>query len=217
MIDDAVAVVVRNLRVRRVSHGAGHATSPRFPSMQSVRLLPIPSCTATTARWLAGIRFGSSCILTSPSSHSPGGLWGGQSIDSIYSGQSRSRNPILARLLTDVPFHRSRRTVAANAGSGIPRMLGQMTQNGLPAPRFSSVPAEFVTVLDRFGLLNPETRDWLDSLGHRIRTPIGDSALALIHHLRFRDRRRTASATGDRHHRCAERARRTREFEPGNE
>lgn len=50
------------------------------------------------------------------------------------------------------------------------------SENGLPAPRFSSVPAEFVAVLDRFGLLNPETRDWLDSLDNRVRTPIGDNA-----------------------------------------
>ncbi len=115
--------------------------------------------------------------------HSPGGLWGGRDVESIFDGQSRSRNQLLARLLTEVPFADRDETVGENAGSGIPRMLGEMTQNGLPAPRFQSTPASFVTVLDRFGLLNPETREWLDSIGDRQRTTIGDNALALIHHL----------------------------------
>ena len=183
MIDDAVAVVVRNLRVRRVSHGAGARNVPEIP-IDAIREAIANSVMHRDYSPMArGDQVRIELYPDRLEVHSPGGLWGGQSIDSIYSGQSRSRNPILARLLTDVPFTGRDETVGENAGSGIPRMLGQMTQNGLPAPRFSSVPAEFVTVLDRFGLLNPETRDWLDSLGHRIRTPIGDSALALIHHL----------------------------------
>jgi len=183
MIDDAVAAVVRNLRVRRVSHGAGARNVPEIPIDASREAITNSVMHRDYSPMARGDQVRVELYPDHLEVHSPGGLWGGQSINAIFAGQSRSRNSVLARLLTDVPFTDRDETVGENAGSGIPRMLGEMTRNGLPAPRFSSVPAEFVAVLDRFGLLNPETRDWLDSLDNRVRTPIGDNALALIHHL----------------------------------
>ena len=183
MIDDAVSVVVRNLRVRRVSKGAGAQDVPEIP-IDAIREAIANAVTHRDYSELArGDQVRVELYPDRLEVHSPGGLWGGRDVESIFDGQSRSRNQLLARLLTEVPFADRDETVGENAGSGIPRMLGEMTQNGLPAPRFQSTPASFVTVLDRFGLLNPETREWLDSIGGRQRTTIGDSALALIHHL----------------------------------
>ncbi|WP_035734651.1 ATP-binding protein [Gordonia polyisoprenivorans] len=182
MIDDAVTAVTRNLRVRRVSKGAGASDLPEIP-IDAIREAITNAVTHRDYSEMArGDQVRVELYPDRLEVHSPGGLWGGRGIDSIFDGESRSRNQVLARLLTEVPFTNRDETVGENAGSGIPRMLGEMTQNGLPAPRFHSTPASFVTVLDRFGLLNPETRDWLDSIGGR-RTNTGDNALALIHHL----------------------------------
>lgn len=56
-----------------------------------------------------------------------------------------------------------------------------MTGNGLRAPEFQSYPARFVVSLDRFGILNPDVREWLASLDigelHREQ----EFALALMH------------------------------------
>ena len=104
MIDDAVAVVVRNLRVRRVSHGAGARNVPEIP-IDAIREAIANSVMHRDYSPMArGDQVRIELYPDRLEVHSPGGLWGGQSIDSIYSGQSRSRNPILARLLTDVPF-----------------------------------------------------------------------------------------------------------------
>ncbi|HEY5854179.1 MAG TPA: ATP-binding protein [Aldersonia sp.] len=183
MIDDAVAAVMRNLRVRRVSKGAGAQDVPEIP-IDAVREA---LANALTHRDYSQIARGDQVrVELYPDRlevHSPGGLWGGRGLESVFDGESHSRNQLLARLLTEIPFADRDEKVCENAGSGIPRMLGEMTRNGLPAPRFRSSPSAFVAVLDRFGLLNPETRDWLDSMGGRPRTREGDSALALIHHL----------------------------------
>ncbi len=183
MIDDAVAVVVRNLRVRRVSRGAGAEDVPEIP-IDAIREALVNAVTHRDYAELArGDQVRVELYPDRLEVHSPGGLWGGRGIEHIFDGESHSRNQVLARLLTDVPFRGRDEKVCENAGSGIPRMLGEMTGTGLPAPRFRTTPASFVTVLDRFGLLNPETRDWLDRIGGGPRSREGDAALALIHHL----------------------------------
>lgn len=183
MIDDAVAAVLRNLRVRRVVVGTGARDIPEIP----VGAIREAMTNAVTHRDYSALARGEQVrVELFPDRlevHSPGVLWGGRGIDQIFDGGSRSRNESLARLLTEVPFADRDETVGENAGSGIPRMLGEMTGNGLPAPRFASRPSSFVTVLDRFGLMNPETRDWLEGLGGSPRSDTEDMALALLHHL----------------------------------
>ena len=180
IIDDSVAVVVRNLRVRRVSKGAGAQDIPEIP-IDAIREAIANALTHRDYSELArGDQVRIELYPDRLEVHSPGGLWGGYGIDSIFDGRSHSRNQLLARLLTEVPFADRDESVCENAGSGVPRMLGGMLLSGLPAPKFTSTPAAFVTTLDRFGLLNPKTRDWLDQIGGRARSTVGDSALAMI-------------------------------------
>lgn len=183
MVDDTVAAVLRNLRVRRVSRGAGAEDVPEIP-VDAIREAVV---NAVTHRDYSPHSLGDQVrVELYPDRlevHSPGGLWGGRGIDQIFEGGSQSRNQTLARLLTDVPFRNRDETVCENAGSGIPRMLGEMTRSGLPAPRFFGTASRFVVTLDRFGLLNPETRTWLDTLGEGKWNREQECALALMHHL----------------------------------
>ncbi|EGD54496.1 transcriptional regulator [Gordonia neofelifaecis NRRL B-59395] len=183
MVDDAVRAVVRNLRVRRVSRGVGAEDVPEIP-IAAIREAIVNAVMHRDYSDLArGDQVRVELYPDRLEVHSPGVLWGGQTIESIHRGSSRSRNQVLARLLTDVPFTDRDETVGENAGYGIPRMQGEMTRNGLPSPRFRTTWASFVTELDRFGLMNPETRDWLDGLGGGRRTDMQDHALAVLHHL----------------------------------
>ena len=183
MIDDAVNAVVRNLRVRRVVVGAGARDVPEIP-VGAIREAITNAVMHRDYSVLArGDQVRVELFPDRLEVHSPGVLWGGRGIAQIYDGGSRSRNETLARLLTDVPFSDRDETVGENAGSGIPRMLGEMTQQGLPAPRFTSTTSSFITELDRFGLLNPETTAWLDGIGGPLRSETQDKALALLYHL----------------------------------
>ncbi|WP_024794018.1 ATP-binding protein [Tomitella biformata] len=183
IVDDAVAAVIRNLQVRRVSRGAGAEDVPEIP-VDAIREALV---NAVSHRDYSAHAIGDQVLVELYPDrleiHSPGGLWGGRGIENLFDGGSQSRNQVLARLLTDVPFRNRDETVCENAGSGIPRMLGEMTRHGLPAPRFPITASQFVVTLDRFGLLNPETRSWLDALGGGERSREQESALALMHHL----------------------------------
>ncbi|WP_084222301.1 ATP-binding protein [Rhodococcus sp. Chr-9] len=181
MVDDAVSVVQRNLQVRRVSRGAGAEDVMEIPA-DAIREAIVNAVTHRdySARAL-GVQVRVELYPDRLEVHSPGGLWGGRGIERIYEGGSYSRNEVLARLLTDVPFRDRNETVCENAGSGIPRMWGEMTSNGLPAPRFRSIPAQFTATLDRFGILNPDMRHWLDSLGVSGLSREQEFALALLH------------------------------------
>ena len=81
--------------------------------------------------------------------HSPGGVWGGQSIDDLLRGGSHSRNAVLANLLADAQLRGSHESVAENKGTGLRRMVGLMRNAGLPNPEFIDSVSEFVVVLRR--------------------------------------------------------------------
>lgn len=180
MVDDAVAVIRRNLRTRRVGTGAGRADRLEIP-LPAIREALV---NAITHRDYSSYALGDQVLVELYPDRlvirSPGGLWGGRRIETIEDGRSRSRNTVLSKLLMDVTFRDRDESLCENAGSGIPRMLGEMTNSGLPAPKFSSGISEFVVQLDRFGLLNPEVNAWLQTLPGPERTHEQDCALTMM-------------------------------------
>ncbi|AKK04279.1 ATP-binding protein [Corynebacterium epidermidicanis] len=107
----------------------------------------------------------------------PGGLWGGRTEENLVDGRSVTRNEALASILSHLHNARNER-IAENQGSGIPAMIRAMTQHGLSAPRFKNNISSFQVTLRRFGLLDTEAQEWLESRGHQ-RSPIADVALIL--------------------------------------
>ncbi|RJT89102.1 transcriptional regulator [Cryobacterium melibiosiphilum] len=181
MVDDAVRAVLSNLKVRRVSRGAGASDEPEIP-VDAVREA---IANALTHRDYSGFAVGDQVRVEIYPDRlevwSPGGIWGGRRVVDLFDGNSRSRNQILASLLTEVPFPDRDETVCENAGSGILRMAGALGGMGLPAPRFTATSTSMTVTLDRHGLLNPEMSTWLSAIGAGSLDPDAQRTLALVH------------------------------------
>ncbi|GMA28722.1 ATP-binding protein [Arenivirga flava] len=165
MVDEAVRAVLGNLRTRRVSRGAGAADEAEIP----VDALRESITNALTHRdyssWALGDQVRIEMFPDRVEVRSPGGIWGGRRVTDLYDGSSRSRNALLATMLTETPLPDRDESVSENAGSGIPRMIGALGRAGLPAPRFDATVTSFTVVLDRHGLLSPEINAWLEQIG----------------------------------------------------
>ncbi len=181
MVDDAVRAVLGNLWLRRVSRGAGASDEPEIP----VDAIREAIANALTHRDYSTFAKGDQVRVEMYPDRveiwSPGGIWGGRRVVDLYDGNSRSRNQVLASLLTEVPFPDRDETVCENAGSGIPRMAGVLGRMGLPAPRFDASSTSMTVTLDRHGLLTPETSQWISSIGADGLDPDLQRALVLVH------------------------------------
>ncbi|MDJ0339647.1 ATP-binding protein [Cryobacterium sp. PH31-O1] len=181
MVDDAVRAVLSNLKMRRVSRGAGAADEPEIP-VDAVREA---IANALTHRDYSDFALGDQVRVEIYPDRlevwSPGGIWGGRRVVDLFDGSSRSRNQVLASLLTEVPFPDRDETVCENAGSGILRMAGVLGGMGLPAPRFTATSTSMTVTLDRHGLLTPEMSSWLSGIGAASLDPDAQRTLALVH------------------------------------
>ncbi|MDY7088633.1 MAG: ATP-binding protein [Actinomycetota bacterium] len=112
---------------------------------------------------------------------SPGGLYGGVTVDELgEEGISSSRNAVLSSLLADTYLPSSNELVAENRSSGIPAMLAVARRRGLPRPSFRSSIASFVVTMARSELLSPEVRGWISRLGAHLPTQAHHLALAML-------------------------------------
>jgi ATP-dependent DNA helicase RecG len=112
---------------------------------------------------------------------SPGGLYGGVTVDELgEDGVSSSRNSVLASLLSDTYLPSSSDLVAENRSSGIPAMLDLARRHGLPRPSFTSSVASFVVTMNRSELLSPDVRSWFGDLSVPPATPAHEMALAML-------------------------------------
>lgn len=179
-VEQAVRAVARNLRTARVVEGARGTDVLEIPE----EVLREAIVNAVTHRDYSNQILGQQVAVDVYPDRvevtSPGGFWGSVSRDNVGDGRSCSRNDSLAKLLTRVPLSDSDAMVCENQGSGVPRMIGAMRSRGLPIPSFESTVDQVKVVLHRFGLLTPETRDWLGSVAKSERlTPRQEIALVL--------------------------------------
>ncbi len=108
---------------------------------------------------------------------SPGGLWGGKTLDTMGDGVSRCRNQTLLQILRDVPLSVGSGAVVEGQGSGVPLMIHQMEAHALDRPVFRATPDQVSVELRRHGAEVPEHRAWLRSVVDRDLTSHEDSAL----------------------------------------
>lgn len=114
---------------------------------------------------------------------SPGGLFGGVTVDQLGTGriESRSRNATLAKLLADVPLpDRPNETVAENRGSGLVTVVAALRQAGMSPPEFDAEPGRLMVTVPRTALLAPATVDWIARLGLTGLTDAQHLALAIM-------------------------------------
>lgn len=179
-IEDAVHAVVRNLRTRRVVRGTKGEDIPEIP--ESVLREAITNAVAHRdySEYVRGQQVSVDVYADRVEVISPGGFWGDRTAENVFEGRSSSRNEVLSKILTIVPSADSRGTVSENQGSGVARMVHAMRDNGLPVPDYSHSDIDHVTVvLGRFGLVEPDTRAWLDDLTGGPWSSLEESALAL--------------------------------------
>lgn len=179
-VEQAVRAVARNLRTARVVEGTRGTDLLEIPE----EVLREAIVNAVTHRDYSGQVLGQQVAVDVFPDRvevtSPGGFWGSVSRDNVVQGRSCSRNDSLAKLLTRVPLQGSDSMVCENQGSGVPRMIVAMRSRGLPIPAFESTVDQVKVVLHRFGLLTPETREWLGSVTKAERlTPRQEIALVL--------------------------------------
>jgi ATP-dependent DNA helicase RecG len=180
-IDDAVHTVVRNLRTRRIVEGTRGTDVPEIPEDVLREAIANAVMHRDYSHFVTGQQVAVNVYADRVEVINPGGFWGDRTKENVTEGHSASRNEDLARLLTVVPMPDNRSTVCENQGSGVIRMVTEMRTHGLPTPDYSASTIDHVVVrLDRFGLMNPETEEWLRTLpGHSDFSRDHDAALAL--------------------------------------
>lgn len=202
MIQDAVAAVLRNLRVHRVVDGTGGRDLPEIPEEVLREAITNAVMHRDYSHWVRGQQVAVDVYPDRVEVTSPGGFWGDKTKNNVADGRSQARNQALARLLALVPLDDGRSTVAEQQGSGVPRMIAAMREQGLPAPDYSASGVDHVVVrLDRFGLLDPQVDAWLSDLpGALGRSRHENVALALarrVGHVSVEDLRQNLGLDSD--------------------
>lgn len=95
---------------------------------------------------------------------SPGGLWGGKTVDNLDDGRSMCRNKALMQMLQHVPHHEAAGFTVEGQGGGVRMMVNQMTAHALERPSFVARPDQLLITLRRHGVEIPALRQWLQDL-----------------------------------------------------
>lgn len=167
VVGDAVAAVTRNLRTYSVIEEAGRREVPEIPGI----VLREAIANAVLHREYSPMFVGRPVVIDVYADRveivSPGGLWGGMTIDNLDAGISNSRNQMLMPLMQHVaPEGRAEFTVEGQ-GSGVRLMINEMEAHALERPKFSVTPDQVKVTLARHGAEIPEHRDWLRQLTDR--------------------------------------------------
>lgn len=182
MLPEAVAVVARNLRTHSVVVGSGRQDLLEIPEevlREAIAnaLLHREYDNRFVRQPVAVDVFPDRVEVTSP-----GGLWGGVTIDTIGEGQSRCRNDVLLKMLQRVPLSNGEGVAVEGNGSGVPLMNDLMDSRALARPDYSGTRIDFVkVVLQRHGAEVPEIQRWLAERMPRPLSPHEAAAVLVIH------------------------------------
>lgn len=164
MIQDAITRVManlKNIRVVRGTQGVDEAEIPEDVLREAVTNAVMHRDYSNFSR---GERISIDIFPDRVEIINPGGLAGDRTQENIAEGKSVTRNQTLATLLRTTPIPEQHGVLAEAQGSGIPRMKAGMRQQGLPQPEFYADIVSVKVTLQRHGLLDQETRVWLDQL-----------------------------------------------------
>lgn len=183
MVTDAVAAMIRNMRKAAVVKGIGRADRYDYP-IEVIRELVV---NALMHRDYSPDSRGAQVQIELYADRlvvkSPGGLYGGVSVDMLGSDDqvSTSRNRTLAAILSDLPLPNSRgETICENRGSGIPQVMASLREAGMSPPTFEAGPAQLKVTVPQHALLSPDIIEWIGSLQARGLTDIQHLALAMM-------------------------------------
>ena len=157
VVKEAVSVVLRNLRTKYNVRGVGGSGEPEIP--EEVLREGIANAVIHreyhpyfTGQAVSVDVFSNRVVITSP-----GGLWGGKTLENIMDGTSRCRNEFLMQLMQETPLKASSETTVEGQGTGVALMVREMKAHGLPAPQFEASADQFVVILSRSDSLGTDS------------------------------------------------------------
>lgn len=169
MVDDAVKAVLRNLRTYSLIEGTGRRDVPEIPTT----VLREAIANAVVHREYDALFRNDPVNIDIYSNRveisSPGGLWGGKTLQNLANGVSRCRNATLMQLLQKTPLIRGDNDGSAveGQGSGIQFMINRMKELSLAQPDFQPTFDRFRVILYRGGAELAMNQQWVRShVGH---------------------------------------------------
>lgn len=162
---DAMAAIERNLRTYSIVDGAGRHDEQEIPrdvlrEAVANALVHREYNAAFTGQAVSVEIYPDRVVIKSP-----GGLWGGKTIDNLADGDSICRNATLMKLMRFVSLPGEVGSPAEGNGTGIELMLREMASKSLPAPEFEAGIDSFSVTLGRHGTEIAEFQSWLAHIG----------------------------------------------------
>lgn len=179
MIDSAVAAVRRNLRTHSIVTGRGREDRLEIPEEVIREAISNAVLHREYGPLFQHLDVSVDIFPDRVEVLSPGGLWGGVTVESIADGISRPRNPTLLNLLQSTPSSAGLFAAEGN-GSGVRLMFNSMARSSLQAPEFTASAMLVKVVMRRHGAEIPEFRDWLDALSENERSQLEDAVLLTL-------------------------------------
>ncbi|PAU69814.1 transcriptional regulator [Bifidobacterium italicum] len=170
MVDDAVKATLRNLRTYSLIEGTGRHDVPEIPA----GVLREAIANAVVHREYDALFHNDPVSVDIYSDRveisSPGGLWGGKTLQNLTDGVSKCRNATLMQLLQHTPLLRGDDKAGPTVegqGSGIRFMISQMKDRSLAQPDFKPAFDRFRVVLYRGGAELAMNQQWVrNHVGH---------------------------------------------------
>lgn len=192
-VNDAVRAVMRNLRTYSVVDGSGRRDVPEIPDIVLREAIANAVLHREYSPMFVGRPVTVDVFADRIEIASPGGLWGGRTLDNLAEGVSSTRNQRLLPLMQHITPPGTAGFTVEGQGSGIPLMVNEMRAHALGGPRFSASLDEVRVTLARHGAEVPEHREWLRELTERELSAHEDAALLIAR----RDGEVTAEALRD--------------------
>ncbi|MFR4999255.1 MAG: ATP-binding protein [Slackia sp.] len=149
MIDDALGALSRILRRRSASDGHRHADEWEIPRKALREALANAVVHREYGRYFLGWPVSVDVYPEKVVVSSPGGLWGGKTVDGMDDGMSRCRNARLMQLMESTSLASDGGCVAHGCGSGVAAMLDEMDAHALARPEFDASPDLFQVTFGR--------------------------------------------------------------------
>lgn len=135
-IDQAVAVTARNLRTYSTVEGSTRRDRLEIPPEVLREAIANAAVHREYHEMFQGQPITVDVYPNRVAVTSPGGLWGGKTVDNLDDGISRCRNQTLMQLLQSVPVAESIGVTVEGQGGGVKLMVHEMEAHALDRPRF---------------------------------------------------------------------------------
>ena len=162
VIEDAIAAILKNIKTYSYVSDTTRRDEPEIP----VEVLREAIVNAVVHREYSQGFQGQSVSVDIFSDRveitSPGGLWGGKTLENLDDGQSRCRNETLMKLLSIMPYPHSQGAYSEGQGSGINMMINEMKTRALGKPGFQARIDSFTVTLSRGGAELSQINEWIE-------------------------------------------------------